>query len=137
MRLQDELSRREQDLWCTPDLPDAERMEPNLQAKENPELEWAGRIMYNDEEEGVELTAGLSNDFSGKEEDAMRWILSMKAYFIINSKTYDEKAQMLVKLNKMSAGRGATFTKGWYLRLANNDIPLEQKTFVKLDKDFH
>ena len=137
MRLQDELSRREQDLWCTPDLPDVERMEPNLQAKENPELEWAGRIMYNDEEEGVELTAGLSNDFSGKEEDATRWILSMKAYFIINGKTYDEKAQMLVKLNKMSAGRGATFTKGWHLRLANNNIPLEQKTFVKWDKDFH
>ena len=57
----------------------------------------------------------------------MRWILSMKAYFIINNDTYNEEAQKLIMLNKMSTGRGATFTKGWYLRLANNDIPPEQR----------
>ena len=67
----------------------------------------------------------------------MRWILAMKAYFIINKETYDEKAQTLVTLNKMSTGRGATFAEGWYLKLTNNGISLEQKTFEKLDKDFH
>ena len=88
-------------------------------------------------EDGVELTTGLSGDFSGKEEDATRWILAMKVYFIINGDTYDEKAQTHVMLNKMSTGRGTTCTEGWYLKLANNDISLDQKTFVKLDEDFH
>ena len=37
----------------------------------------------------------------------------------------------------MGTGRGATFAKGWYLKLDNDDIPLDQKTFVKLDEDFH
>ena len=37
----------------------------------------------------------------------------------------------------MSTGRGATFTKGWYLRLASNNIPHNQKTFEKFNKDFH
>ena len=111
-------------------------MEFDPQVKEGPEPEWVGRITH-DNEEGVELTAGLPGDFSGREEDAMRWILAMKAYFIINEETYNEKAQTLVMLNKMSIGRGATFAKGWYLRLTNDDKPLSQKTFAKLDKDFH
>ena len=37
----------------------------------------------------------------------------------------------------MSVGRGATFAEGWYLKLTNHDIPLDQKTFAKLDEDFH
>ena len=45
--------------------------------------------------------------------------------------------QTLVTLNKMSVGRGATFAEGWYLKLTNHDIPLDQKTFAKLDEDFH
>ena len=101
----------------------------------SPEPEQIRRITYDEEE--VELTAGLPKDFSGKEEDAMRWILAMTAYFIINEDTYNEKAQILIMLNKMSTGRGATFAKGWYLKLANNDIPSDQKTFLKLNKDFH
>ena len=101
----------------------------------SPELEQIRRITYDEEE--VELTAGLSKDFSGKEEDAMRWILAMTAYFIINEDTYNEKAQILIMLNKMSTGRGATFAEGWYLKLTNNDIPSDQKTFLKLNKDFH
>ena len=112
-------------------------MESNPWVKGDLEPKCIRRITYNDDEGGVELTAGLPQDFSGKEEDAMRWILAMKAYFIINGDTYNEKAQTLVMLNKMGIWRGSTFTKGWYLRLANDNIPLDQKTFVKLDKDFH
>ena len=111
------------------------KMKSNPRVVRYPKPEWVRRITYDDE--GVELTAGLPGDFSGKEEDATRWILAMKAYFIINRDTYDEKAQTLVTLNKMNTGRGATFTEGWYLKLANNNIPLEQKTFMKLDEDFH
>ena len=111
-------------------------MKSDLWVKEDPEPEYIRRMTY-DEEVGVELTTGLPGDFSGKEEDTTRWILAMTAYFIINREIYNEKARMLVMLNKMSIGRGATFAKGWYLRLANNNIPLEQKTFEKLDEDFH
>ena len=118
---------REQTLWCTPNPP---------WDMGSPEPEWIRRVTY-DEEEGVELTAGLPKDFSRREEDTTRWILAMKAYFIINGDTYDEKAWILVTLNKMSTRKGATFAEGWYLWLTNDDIPLEQKTFEKLDEDFH
>ena len=111
-------------------------MEHNPQAEEDPEPEWVGRITY-DNEDGVELTTGLPGNFSGKEENATRWILAMKAYFSINGDTYNNKAQTITTLNKMSTERGATFTEGWYLKLDKNNIPPEQKTFAKLNKDFH
>ena len=111
-------------------------MELNPQVKEDPEHKMIGRIAYDDDD-WVELTTGLPEHFSGREEDAMRWILAMKAYLIINRETYDDKAQMITTLNKMSKGRGATFTEGWYLKLDNDDIPPNQKTFEKLGKDFH
>ena len=122
--------------WHTPDLPDMGRMEFDPRVEEYPEYEQIRRITYDDKE-GVELATGLPEDFSGREEDATRWVLSMKAYFTINGDTYDERAQTVVMLNKMSTGRGATFAEGWYLRLANDDISPNQKTFVKLDEDFH
>ena len=85
----------------------------------------------------AELKAGLPEDFSGKEEDAMRWLLAMKAYFGMNDKIYkDEKIIVLVFLNKMSKVRGATFTKGWYMKLVNTVIPESEKTFNKLCKAF-
>ena len=112
------------------------RMEYDLWVKEDPEPELVGRITY-DNKDKIELNTGLPGNLSGKGEDAMRWILSMKAYFFINREIYNNKAQTLVTVNKMCAGRGATFTKGWYLKLDNNDIPPNQKTFSKLDKDFH
>ena len=112
------------------------RMEYDLQIKDDPKPELVGRITY-DNEDRKELAAGLPGNFSGKQEDATRWILSTKAYFSINEETYDNKAQTLVTLNKMSTGRGATFTEGWYLKLDNDDIPPDLKTFAKLDEDFH
>ena len=126
----------EPDPWTIPDLPDAGRMEYDPRIENDPEPEWVRRITYDDED-GIELTAGLPRNFSGKEEDATRWILSMKAYFSINRETYNDKAQTLVTLNKMRTRRGATFSEGWYLKLDNNDIPPDQKTFAKLDEDFH
>ena len=89
------------------------RMESDLWVKEDPKLEWIRRINF-DNDEGKDLTAGLPGNFSGKEEDATRWILAMMAYFILNRDIYDEEVQTLVTLNKMSTGRGVIFTKGWY-----------------------
>ena len=85
----------------------------------------------------TEFKAGLPKDFSGKNDDATRWLLAMKAYFIINERVYTEDATtVLTFLNKLSKGRGATFTEGWYMKLANPAIPNSGKTFKKLCKAF-
>ena len=85
----------------------------------------------------TEFKAGLPEDFSGKNDDATCWLLAMKAYFVINKKVYTEDATtVLIFLNKLSKGRGATFTKGWYMKLANLAIPDSEKTFKKLCKAF-
>ena len=81
--------------------------------------------------------AGLPEDFSRKNDDAMHWFLAMKAYFIIHNEVYkDDSTTMLIYLNKMSKGRGGTFTEGWYLKLANPAIPDSEKTFKKICKVF-
>ena len=85
----------------------------------------------------TEFKAGLPEDFSGRNEDATRWLLAMKAYFIINERVYTEDATtVLIFLNKLSKGRGATFAEGWYMKLANSGIPDSEKTFKKLCKAF-
>ena len=85
----------------------------------------------------TKFKAGLPEDFSGKNDDAMCWLLAMKAYFIINERVYTEDATtILIFLSKLSKGRGDTFTKGWYMRLANLAIPDSEKTFKKLCKNF-
>ena len=85
----------------------------------------------------TEFKAGLPEDFSGKNDNATQWLLAMKAYFIINEKVYTEDATtILIFLNKLSKGRGATFAKGWYMKLANPGIPDSEKTFKKLCKAF-
>ena len=38
----------------------------------------------------TEFKAGLPKDFSGKNDDATQWLLTMKAYFVINDKVYTE-----------------------------------------------
>ena len=79
------------------------------------------------------IKAGPPEDFSGRNDDATRWLLAMKAYFGMNQEIYkDKKNVVLVFLNKMSKGRGGTFAKGWYLKLINKAIPNEEKTFKKL-----
>ena len=53
----------------------------------------------------TEFKAGLPKDFSGKNDDATRWLLAMKAYFVINDKVYTEDATtVLIFLNKLSKG---------------------------------
>ena len=81
----------------------------------------------------AEIKTGLPDDFSRKNEDAMCWLLAMKAYFGMNEEIYKEKQNVvLVFLNKMSKGRGGTFTEGWYLKLVDTAIPKSEKTFKKL-----
>ena len=62
----------------------------------------------------TEFKAGLPEDFSGKNDNATQWLLAMKAYFVINDKVYTEDAAtVLIFLNTLSKGRGATFAEGW------------------------
>ena len=81
----------------------------------------------------TEYKAGLLEDFSGKNDNATCWLLAMKAYFRMNNHIYkDDKTVILIFLNKMSKGRGAIFTEGWYIKLVNKAIPDSEKTFKKL-----
>lgn len=79
-----------------------------------------------------EYKVGLPEDFSGKNKDTTRWLMAMKCYFAMNSHIYlDKKVAAMVFLNKMSKGRGALFTEGWYNKLAKDEVPEEEKTFKK------
>ena len=81
----------------------------------------------------TEIKARLLHDFSGRNEDATQWLLAMKAYFGMNEEIYkEEKNVILVFLNKMSKGRGGTFTEGWYIKLVNPAIPKSEKTIKPL-----
>ena len=85
----------------------------------------------------TKFKAGLPEDFSGKNDNAMCWLLAMKAYFVINAGIYMYDATtVLIFLNKLSKGRGPTFAEGWYMKLANPVIPDSKKTFKKLCKAF-
>ena len=85
----------------------------------------------------TEFKAGLPENFSGKNDDATQWLLAMTAYFIVNEKVYTKDATtVLIFLNKLSKGRGATFAEGWYMKLANPGIPDSEKTFKQLCRAF-
>ena len=76
----------------------------------------------------TEFKAGLPEDFSGKNDDAMHWLLAMKAYFTMNNEIYkEEKTTVLIFLHKLSKGRGSTFAEGWYLKLANPANPESER----------
>ena len=81
----------------------------------------------------TKFKAGLPEDFSGKNDDAICWLLAMKGYFLINAGIYtDDSTTILIFLNKLSKGGGATFTEGWYMKLTNLVIPDSEKTFKRL-----
>jgi hypothetical protein len=85
----------------------------------------------------TELKAALPADFSGEPADAMRWIKAMKAYFVLNASIYptDDK-QVITTLNKMSKGRGVSFSDMWYDRMLNSSISASEKTFAKFKENF-
>ena len=85
----------------------------------------------------AELKAALPTDFSGKNDDATRWIKAMKAYFVLNATLYSsDTAKIMTTLNKMSGGRGAPYTETWYNKMADNTVPNAKKTFDKFIEDF-
>ena len=83
-----------------------------------------------------ELKAGLPEDFSGNSEDLNRWMLSLQAYFEMSSSVYNNKAKLLMALNKMSKGRGKPFSEGWFYKLNDATIPDSEKTWDKMVASF-
>ena len=74
------------------------------------------RRIDNDEEE---LLVEPSS-FSGEGKDAMRWLLTMKAFFWVNRKFFtNQRRAVTVFLSKLEEGRAAQFTEGWYMKLLN------------------
>ena len=64
-------------------------------------------------------------------------MMAMKCYFTMNDHIYtDKKVAAMVFLNKMNKGRGAIFTKGWYNKIANEDVPESATTFKKILEAF-
>jgi len=84
----------------------------------------------------VDVKAGLPEDFSGRSEDARRWILAMSAYFNMCRPWYSSKQMKLILLNKMSKGRGAAFSEGWLSKIADDNIPEDEKTKELIVLDF-
>ena len=79
------------------------------------------------------ILVGEPNDFSGKGEDATRWLMVMKAYFEMHQDYYDDKRRITtVFLNKLTEGRAGTFTEGWYSKLTNLSISDLETTVDKL-----
>ena len=92
------------------DPSDKETMESSKEDYKNPEPEptWIGRI--TDEP----VLVGEPESFSGKGEDATRWLMVMKDYFKINQDYYnDEKKIIMVFLSELTKGRASTFAEGW------------------------
>ena len=83
-----------------------------------------------------ELKAGLPEDFSRNSEDSNRWMLSLQAYFKMNSSVYTNKAKLLMALNKMSKEMGKPFLEGWFYKLNDATIPDSEKTWDKMVASF-
>ena len=96
----------------------AAKEEPDTEeAEEDPDVEKSNKesLDINTTEmtsRPLELKAGLPEDFSGNFEDSNRWMLSLQAYFKMNSSVYNDKAKLLIALNKMSKGRRKPFSEG-------------------------
>ena len=85
----------------------------------------------------TELKAALPADFSGEPADTVRWIKAMKAYFSINSMIYtSDTDKVMTTLNKMSKGRGVSFSEMWYDRMADTSVANAEKTFDKFASNF-
>ena len=54
----------------------------------------------------------------------------------MNPSLYEEKNKILAFLNKMDAGQGQFFAKGWLMKCANETIKDEDWTFITIEANF-
>ena len=61
----------------------------------------------------------------------------MKAYFSINSMIYtSDTDKVMTTLNKMSKGRGVSFSEMWYDKMVDTFVANSEKTFDKFASNF-
>jgi len=60
----------------------------------------------------------------------------MSAYFNMCRPRYTSKQMKLILLNKMSKGRGADFFEGWLSKIADDNVPEDEKTKELIIQDF-
>ena len=61
----------------------------------------------------------------------------MKAYSSINSTIYtSDTDKVMTTLNKMSKGRGVSFSEMWYDKMADTSVANSEKTFDKFVSNF-
>ena len=96
----------------------AAKEEPDTEeVEEDPDMEIPDKEPLNPNTTDImscfsELRVRLPEDFSGNSEDLNRWMLSLQAYFEMNSSVYNNKAKLLTALNKMSKEREKLFLEG-------------------------
>ena len=54
----------------------------------------------------------------------------------MNSSVYNDKAKLLIALNKMIKGREKPFSEGWFYKLNDTTIPDSEKTWDKMVASF-
>ena len=109
------------------DLSDKEETESSEEDYKDPEPMRIRRITNEP------TLLGEPDNFSGKGEDATRWLMTMKAYFLLNEDFYDDERKIItVLLSKLTKGKAGTFTEGWYMKLTSPNSPDLELTVNKL-----
>lgn len=76
-------------------------------------------------------------DFSGWNEDATQWLLAMWSYFAMNPTiVHNNCIQVMTLLNKMSKGKGKTFSEGWLKATLDGSLTTVQRILTILSKDY-
>lgn len=84
----------------------------------------------------AELKAGAPHDFDGDSSDALRWLLSVKAFFLINPDIYDTDLKKVgVALAYMTKGTAATWAQNYYTDSFEKSAP-SFGTFAEYEKSF-
>ena len=90
----------------------------------------------NKGDDDMEIKAALPEEFSGETGGANRWLMAIKAYFILQKDKYPNAARIVVFLNRMSRGQGKAFAEAWLTKLKDEHITDADKTWIKIKKAF-
>ena len=112
----------------------AKKEQDTEEAEEDPDVEIPDKKSLDTNT--TEMTTRPSELKAGLPEDLNRWILSLQAYFEMNSSVYNNKVKLLTALNKISKGRGKPFSEGWFYKLNDATIPDSKKTWNKMVASF-
>ena len=84
----------------------------------------------------MEIKATLLEEFSRETGGANRWLMAMKAYFILYADKHPNEVQTVVFLNRMSKIWEKAFAEAWLTKLKDECIADTDKTWIKIKKAF-